>query len=228
MKAIILAGGRGSRLGNLTSSKPKPLVEVLGKPILEHLISNASEVGIRDYLISTGYLGHMIQEYFGNGSRFGVNIQYLESGGKGPEEPIFKARQYMEEKTFYCFCGDNILLTSQIEKIIDSHSKTKAEATFTLEQGEPTQIKRVKVEDNRIIGSSTDIKDPVLVYNMAMQAAFLEVLYQIVRDKHEKAFSFAMDNLANKHLIYALNIPFININVLQDIVNAERMLKGEK
>lgn len=226
MKAIILAGGRGSRLGRLTESMPKPLVEVLGKPILEHLIRNASEAGIKEYLVNIGYLSHMIKEYFGDGSRFGVNMQYFESGGKGPEQPIFKVREYLGEGTFYCFCGDNILTTSQIERMINFHSQVSADATFTLEQGEPKTIKRVRVNDNRVIGSSTSISNPVLVYNMAMQTAFLDVLYDTVKDKEEKAFAYAMDGLANRHKIYALDIPFININRPEDIANAEIRLNG--
>ncbi len=224
--AIILAGGRGSRLGRLTDSKPKPLVEVLGKPILEHLIRNASEKGIRDYLINVGYQGHRIREYFGDGSRFGVTIHYFESGGKGPEQPIFTARKHLDDGTFYCFCGDNILLPFQIERIVELHSQTKADATFTLEKGESTTTKRVRVWNNRVVGSSNIVIYPVLVYNMAMQTAFLDVLYETVKNKEDKAFAFAMDNLANKHNVYALDIPFININRPEDILKAERALSG--
>ena len=222
--AIILAGGRGSRLGRLTDSKPKPLVEVLGKPILEHLIRNASEKGIRDYLINVGYQGHRIREYFGDGSRFGVTIHYFESGGKGPEQPIFTARKHLDDGTFYCFCGDNILLPFQIERIVELHSQTKADATFTLEQSEANITKRVRVEGSRIVGSGTSVTDPVLVYNMAIKTSFLDVLYELVKNKEDKAFAFSMDNLANKYGIYALDIPFININILEDIQNAERFL----
>jgi len=224
MKAIILAGGRGKRLGKLTDSKPKPLVDILGRPILEHLIRNASEAGIRDYLVNVGYLGGMIQEYFGDGSRFGVNMQYFESGGKEAEQPIFAARGYLGEGTFYCFCGDNIIPQSQIERIIKFHVQTKADATFTLEQGEPETVKRVMVVNNRIVGSSRDITNPVLVYNMAMQTAFLDILYEAVKKREEKAFAFVMDHLAREHNVYALNIPFININTPKDIQNAERLL----
>ncbi|HLC57773.1 MAG TPA: nucleotidyltransferase family protein [Candidatus Nanoarchaeia archaeon] len=226
MRAIILAGGRGSRLGKLTESRPKPLVEVSGKPILEHLIRNALEAGIREYWVNVGYLGHMIKEYFENGSRFGVNIHYFESVGKGPEQPLFTLREYLGKGTFYCFCGDNILIPSQIEKIIKFHLQMSADATFTLEQGEPKTVKRVRVKRNKILGSSTNMSDPVLVYNMAMQKAFLDVLYETVKDREEKAFAFAMDDLADRYDTYALNIPFININRYGDIQNAEIMLVG--
>ena len=103
MKAIILAGGRGSRLGHLTESRPKALVEVAGKPLLEYLVRNVTEAGIRNYLINTGYLGHMIQDYLGDGSEFGVNIQYIESEGKGPEDPIFASRKYLDNENLLLF-----------------------------------------------------------------------------------------------------------------------------
>lgn len=225
MKAIILAGGRGKRLGDLTEKQPKVMVTVFRKPILEHLVRNASEAGIQDYLINIGYLGNIIQDYFGDGSKFGVKIQYFESTGKGPEQAIFEGRKYIDDKTFCCFCGDNILLPSQIEKIINLHSQRSADATFTLEQGEPSTIKRVMVRGDRVIGSSTSASDPVLVYNIAMRTAFLDVLYETVKNEEDKAFAFAMDNLANRHRIYALDIPFVNINLPQDILNAERMLR---
>ena len=226
MKAIILAGGRGSRLGKLTEFRPKPLIEVLGKPILEHLIGNASDVGIKDYIVNIGYLGNMIQEYFGNGSRLGVNMQYLESTGKGPEMPLFTARPYLDDETFCCFCGDNILLPSQIEKIIKSHLQNSADATFILEQGESETIKRVKVERDRIVGSSNNARDPVLVYSLVMQTAFLDVLYEKVKDKEDKALALVMDDLVNEHNLYALDIPFVNINRPEDILNAKRILSG--
>ena len=61
---------------------------------------------------------------------------------------------------------------------------------------------------------------------MAMQTAFLDVLYETVKDREEKSFAFAMDDLAERYDIYALDIPFININKPDDIKNAERMLIG--
>ncbi len=226
MKAIILAAGRGSRLGKLTESKPKPLVEVSGKPILEHLIRNATEAGIRKYFVNVGYLGYMIKKYFGDGSRFGVSIQYFESAGKGPEQPLFTAREYLGDGVFYCFCGDNILLPSQIENIIAFHTQNNADATFTLEKGEPKTVKRVRIRGNKILGSSTNVGDPVLVYNIAMQTAFLDALYETVKDREEKAFAFAMSDLAERYDVYALNMPLININRPEDIQDAERRLAG--
>lgn len=74
---VIMAGGKGKRLSPYTEDCPKPLLKVAGKPMLEHIISSAREEGFRNFVIATHYLGHMIEEYFGNGSALGVDIEYL-------------------------------------------------------------------------------------------------------------------------------------------------------
>ena len=66
MKAVILAGGRGSRLSELTHSLPKPLIRINGTPILMHIINHLRKFGIKDFIICTGYLGHHIKDYFLN------------------------------------------------------------------------------------------------------------------------------------------------------------------
>ena len=76
-KMVIMAGGEGSRLRPQTVSCPKPLLTVGSKPILEHIILRARSGGFRDFVLAIYYLGHMIEEYFGDGSAWGVNIEYL-------------------------------------------------------------------------------------------------------------------------------------------------------
>ncbi len=66
MKAVILAGGRGSRLGEETSVRPKPMVEIGGRPILWHIMKTYSHYGVNDFIICLGYKGYMIKEYFAN------------------------------------------------------------------------------------------------------------------------------------------------------------------
>ena len=66
MKAVILAGGLGTRLSEETVSKPKPMVEIGGKPILWHIMKTYSHYGIKDFIICCGYKGYVIKEYFAN------------------------------------------------------------------------------------------------------------------------------------------------------------------
>jgi len=75
---VIIAGGKGIRLRPHTDSCPKPLLTVAGKPILEHIIGRARSEGFSNFVIAINYLGNMIEEYFGNGENFGVNIRYIK------------------------------------------------------------------------------------------------------------------------------------------------------
>ncbi|GAF87882.1 unnamed protein product, partial [marine sediment metagenome] len=79
MKALIIAAGEGSRLGNLTKDKPKPLVRLLGLSLVERVILTAKEVGIDEFIIVIGYLGQRVKEKLGNGNRYGVKIVYIEN-----------------------------------------------------------------------------------------------------------------------------------------------------
>ena len=74
---IIMAGGFGRRMGSLTEKTPKPMLEIAGKPILEHLIVRAKSNGFKNFAISIHYLGKVIEDYFGDGSTLGVKITYL-------------------------------------------------------------------------------------------------------------------------------------------------------
>ena len=76
-RVVIMAGGRGTRLRPMTEKCPKPLVSVAGKPMLEHIIERAKHDGFSDFVIAIHYLGHMIEEHFGDGSSYGVEINYL-------------------------------------------------------------------------------------------------------------------------------------------------------
>jgi dTDP-glucose pyrophosphorylase len=98
--AVIMAGGRGSRLGKLTETTPKPMIKVAGRPILERIVLQLVGVGIRKIYIAVNYLSHLIEDYFGDGSDFGCQIEYLReteplgSGGAlsllpiKPEDPV--------------------------------------------------------------------------------------------------------------------------------------------
>lgn len=77
MKALFLAGGMGTRLKPLTDDLPKPMVPIMNKPLLERSMENLKKHGIRDIVISTGYKSQYIQDYFGNGNKFGLDIEYM-------------------------------------------------------------------------------------------------------------------------------------------------------
>lgn len=79
-KAIILAAGRGTRLQPLTSDIPKPMIPLLGKPVMEYIVEHLASQGVREIMVNTSHLAHRIEQYFGDGRRFGVSIGYSFEG----------------------------------------------------------------------------------------------------------------------------------------------------
>jgi mannose-1-phosphate guanylyltransferase len=131
MKAIILAGGLGTRLRPLTDNTPKPLLPIKGKPIIEHAVNNFKKHGIKDIILSVGYRADRIKEYFGDGSEFGVNISYcIEDEPLGTGGAIKKAAENIN-KTFIAINGDNLSDANWTE-IIQAHKKNNAKITLGL------------------------------------------------------------------------------------------------
>src|SRR6202035_4975023 len=93
--AVVMAGGRGTRLGSITETVPKPMVEVAGRPILERIILHLVGHGINDIHIAVNYKAKIIEEYFGDGARLGCVISYLredEPRGTGGALSLLPAR----------------------------------------------------------------------------------------------------------------------------------------
>ena len=111
MKAVILAAGKGTRMGELTAQLPKPMLPVGDKPVLEHIVEGlCDKAGIRDFFIIIGWRGEVIREHFGDGKRLGVSISYgkqLVQDGTGKAPEIAKA--WVGNDRFLLTYGDILL-----------------------------------------------------------------------------------------------------------------------
>lgn len=131
MKAIIMAGGEGSRLRPLTCDLPKPMVPVMNKPIMEHIIDLLKKHGIKDIGITLMYLPQKIKDYFGDGSNFGVNLHYfLEDSPLGTAGSVKNAKDFLDD-TFVVISGD-ALTDMDLTKAIKFHKEKKSLATLVL------------------------------------------------------------------------------------------------
>ena len=107
MKAIILAAGKGTRMGGLTDELPKPMLEVQGRPILEHILTGLRDAGVSEFCIITGWRAELVEDFFGDGSRWDVSIEYVrqevqDGTGKAPE----LAREFVGGDAFLLTYGD--------------------------------------------------------------------------------------------------------------------------
>src|SRR5579875_605649 len=109
MKAIILSGGKGTRLRPLTDTTPKPMLPIGGKPHLEHIVELLTENGVDHIIFSVGYLHEQIIEHFGDGSKYGIKIDYKVDGDKplGTAGAIKNCEEFFEPyEPFIVFNGD--------------------------------------------------------------------------------------------------------------------------
>ncbi|MBI2641467.1 NTP transferase domain-containing protein [Candidatus Roizmanbacteria bacterium] len=131
-KAVILAGGKGTKLRPYTYEMPKSLLPIKGYPLLEYLIRNLKKNGISDIIISIGHLGKKIKEYFGAGEKFAVNIRYseedrpLQTGGA-----LLKVKKMLDQEPFLVVYGD-ILSNFNFSDLIEFHREQNAVASIAL------------------------------------------------------------------------------------------------
>jgi glucose-1-phosphate cytidylyltransferase len=172
MKAVILAGGFGTRISEETSVRPKPMVEIGGKPVLWHIMKIYSAHGVKDFVICLGYKGYVVKEYFANyflhmsdvtfdmkDNKMEVHQRHAEpwrvtlvdtgeatmTGGR-----LKRAREYVGDETF-CFTYGDGLSNVDITKLIAFHRQRKTIATITAVQP-PGRFGALDVEKNRITG----------------------------------------------------------------------------
>jgi mannose-1-phosphate guanylyltransferase/phosphomannomutase len=131
MKAVVMAGGEGSRLRPLTSGLPKPLVPVVGKPVMEHILKLLSKHGITEVVVTLQYMGSAVRDYFGDGSEFGVDITYVvEDSPLGTAGSVKNAEQYLKEP-FLVISGD-ALTDIDLSRAIAFHNERRSAATIVL------------------------------------------------------------------------------------------------
>ena len=173
MKAVILAGGLGTRISEETHLKPKPMIEIGGKPILWHIMKIYSYYGINDFIVCCGYKGYVIKEYFANyflhmsdvtfdmsRNKMDVHQKYAESwrvtlvetgdntltGGR-----LKRVKEYLKDEEAFCFTYGDGLSDINISELIEFHNSHKKLATVTAVQP-PGRYGSLAIDDSRVTG----------------------------------------------------------------------------
>jgi mannose-1-phosphate guanylyltransferase/phosphomannomutase len=131
MKAMILAAGVGSRLDPLTRQIPKPMVPIVNRPVMEHIVELLAKHGIKDIMVNLHYLADQIEGHFGDGSKWGVNIQYsVEEKLWGDAGSLKRCEDFFDD-TFLVVGGDD-LADIDLTRMLRLHKEKKALATIAL------------------------------------------------------------------------------------------------
>jgi mannose-1-phosphate guanylyltransferase len=160
MQALILAGGRGTRLDPLTQDTPKPVIPVGNKPFIETQIQLLKSSGIRDIILSLNYQPSAIQKILGDGSALGVNLRYLIEPYPMGTAGGYKFAESMIESTTIVLNGD-ILTDINLQSVIEHHQKYNSAATIVLTKVKnPATYGLVEVGENNKVSKFLEKPDP--------------------------------------------------------------------
>lgn len=202
-KFVIMAGGKGKRLLPLTNSLPKPMLEVLGKPVLEHIIIQAKRQGFRHFLITIHHLGDSIRDYFGDGRNLGVYIEYVEEEAPLGTAGSLTLIESVGENPLLVTNGD-VLTQLSYEGMIEFHNKHNSFATMAVHLHEwqnPFGVVEVdgmqiagyqeKPIIRSIINSGVYVLDPEAISLLnPNQYCDMPYLFQRAREQNKKVMVF--------------------------------------
>jgi dTDP-glucose pyrophosphorylase len=226
---VIMAGGVGVRLRPHTETCPKPLLSVGGKPMLEHIITRARDEGFGCFVLAIHYLGHMIEDYFGDGSRWGVKISYLRE-----EQPLGTAGaigllQPLPEAPFIVSNGD-VLTDIRYGELLDFHCRHAARATMAVRLHEwqhPFGV--VRIEGVDIVGFE---EKPVTRTHINAGVYVLEpaVVQHLEPSQHcdMPALFSRLQDATERTIVYPMHEPWLDVGRDEDLRRARDVHDAEK
>ncbi|MEF8879142.1 MAG: bifunctional sugar-1-phosphate nucleotidylyltransferase/acetyltransferase [Candidatus Thermoplasmatota archaeon] len=154
-KCVVLAAGEGKRMHPLTFTRPKVMLPVAGKPILEWNLLNAKKSGIKDFIFVVGYKSEMVRNYFGDGENWDVNVDYVNQGKPlGTAHAISMVERFFDDD-FLVMCGDTVFGSQDIKNMVKSESGV---GLFEVENPEGYGI--VETEDGCVVKIFEKMSDP--------------------------------------------------------------------
>ena len=131
-RAVILAAGRGTRMRELTAELPKPMIEVRGKPVLQHIVEGLRDGGIAELLLIVGYRADAVRNVFGDGSRYNVAFQYVtQTVQDGTGRVVDLAYEFVGNRPFILAYGDILVDPANYKRVVDLPDDVEAMLTVT-------------------------------------------------------------------------------------------------
>ncbi len=229
LKAVILAGGLGTRLHPYTLFMPKPMLPLGDKPVLEHLISWLYNNGIKEMVICVSYLRRMIEDYFRDGKELGVKIAYARTNTPMGTAGQLKSAEKFIDGTFLCVYGDSIY-DFDVKDMIDFHYKKKALATIALLPYKTTlKYGFIDIDKNELVKKwreKPSIEGLINIGCYVMEPEFLNYVPKDTRLGMNFAFEKAIEK---KEKIYGYNAKgnFIDIGDKRGYIGVYKKFLGK-
>lgn len=212
MKVVIMAGGKGTRISSIASDIPKPMIEILGKPVLEREIECLRDQGFKDIIITVSHLGSIIMDYFSNGIKFGVNIEYyFEEEPLGNAGALFKIKDKLSDE--FLLLNADAIFDIDFNRFVDYHHKKGGLVTlFTHPNSHPYDSGLIITDsDNKVISWLNKEDDRPTYYKNRVNAG-LHVINKKVLDINIDSAKVDLDRqilkpLTNNGVVYAYDSP---------------------
>jgi mannose-1-phosphate guanylyltransferase len=222
VKAVILAGGLGTRLQPYTTFLPKPMLPLGERPILEHLIEWSRKNGIKSIVLCVSYLRKTIEDYFEDGKRFGVNIEYAVATKPLATAGQLKTAENFLDDTFVCMYGDSIY-GFNLKNMIKQHKQKKSFVTMSLHEYKtnlPYGV--IETAKNNKVTAWNEKPEIKVNINMGCYVMEPEIMKYIPKNK-----PYGMDDVIKKAMAQKKIVSsFISKNGFIDIGNKESYKKA--
>lgn len=229
MKTVIMAGGLGTRISEINPNIPKPLIKVDGIPILEHEIICLAKQNFTDVLITVGYLANQIIDYFGDGKRFGVNIEYfVETTPLGTAGALFKLKNLLKDD--FLLINADSLFNVDLERFAKYHKEKHGYATLlTHPNSHPFDSSIVVTDSNGCVKKWYDKSETKPEWYKNRVNAGIHILSPVLLEKKFENEKVDLDKdllhpLAGTGLLFAYD----TIEYVKDMGTPQRLLEVEK
>ncbi len=233
IKALILSGGKGTRLRPITHTSAKQLVPVANKPILFYGLEAVKEAGITDVGIVVGDTAGEVGKALGNGERFGLNIQYVQQEAPlGLAHAVKISKDFIGGESFVMYLGDN-LLKNGIKSFVSEFEKSGADAQILLARvHNPSDFGVAELKDGRVIGLEEKPKKPKSDYALVGVYMFTDKIFEAVDNiipsgRNELEITDAIQYLIDKGFVVNSHVVdgwWKDTGKLDDILEANHMI----
>jgi len=241
VKALIIAAGEGCRLGRSTTSTPKPLIQLLGRPLIERVMLTARQAGITEFIIVVGYLGDKIRARLGDGSEYGVRITYVENREwkKGNGVSVLKARDLLDEP-FVLLMSDHLFDVRILRGLVGFEAECSV--VLAVDRREPlAEDTKVLARNGRIVSIGKHIEeyncvDTGIFLCSPMIFAYIEVsvqsgraeladgIAQAARAEDAEVFDVNQIDSYDSKMRKDVSPWWIDIDTVEDLKVAERLI----
>jgi len=236
--AVILAAGRGRRLGSHTNNLPKPLIRILGKPILDYILSNLAYVGVNRVLLIVGYLSEHIRSAYSYNSKYGLNISFAEQTEQsGTGAATLLSRKFVGNEPFFLGWGDSLATINEYGRLFETFKQKQPEALMMLNYVKNTQAgAEVNLQNGKIISIKEKPEEPNSGWNQAGMAIYKPSIFTLLEKlttsiRGEIEFTDAVKDLISTDA-EVMGIPMeterLHISTAADISLTEEVIKCDK